>query len=146
MNYKENLILLKLSTNESIIGSIDNDYEDFNYTQALRIYYPLKIEVIHKMRRDGPIESINLSPWVDPISESAWVDLNPSQIVMSTLPSEGIEKYYNDCISRLDLSIKNSENLEDFKDEEPTDEELSDIEIEEALDELSDPFDSITIH
>ena len=40
MNYKENLILLKLSTNESIIGSIDNDYEDFNYTQALRIYYP----------------------------------------------------------------------------------------------------------
>ena len=30
MNYKENLILLKLSTNESIIGSIDNDYEDLN--------------------------------------------------------------------------------------------------------------------
>jgi hypothetical protein len=146
MNYKENLILLKLSTNESIIGSIDNDYEDFNYNHTIRIYLPLKLEVIHKMRRDGPVESVNLSPWVNPISESAWVDLNPSQIVMSTLPSAGIGKYYNTCISRLDLSIRNSEEIEDSLDTEPTDEELSNIEVEEALDELSDSFDSITIH
>jgi|TARA_B110000211_G_scaffold43552_1_gene45714 hypothetical protein len=141
MTYEpENLILLKLSTGESIIGSAEHSYEDFEYSGAVRIFYPLKIKLMSRMSRD--VDSLNLSPWVHPMSENEWVDVNPAQIVMSTLPSIGLTRYYNYCVSKIS-SYNEELNIEEFLEEEPTDDQLSEIELKEALDKLNDP---ITIH
>ena len=137
----ESLRVFKLSNGESIIGSIlgDDDIMDFN--RPIQISFPLKMIVIPRMTKHGPQEALSLSPWVHPMTEVEYIDINPGSIVMSAPASDGLQRYYRHCINSFDFVENPYEQVSG-----PTDEDLREIEVEEALDELTDPDKSETIH
>ena len=89
----------------------------------------------------GPQEALSLSPWVHPMTEVEYIDINPGSVVMSAPASNGLQRYYRHCINSFDFVENPYEQMS-----EPTDEDLREIEVEEALDELTDPDKSETIH
>ena len=60
---------------------------------------------------------------------------------MSAPASDGLQRYYKHCINSFDFVENPYEQMSG-----PTDEDLREIEVEEALDELTDPDKSETIH
>ena len=112
---------------------------DFN--SPIQISFPLKMIVIPKMTKHGPQEALSLSPWVHPMTEVEYIDINPGSVVMSAPASNGLQRYYQHCIDSFDFYEPQTEHLVG-----PTDDDLDKIEIEEAMDELTDPKKSETIH
>ena len=137
----ESLRVLKLSNGESIIGSILGSDELADFNNPIQISYPLKMLIIPRMTKNGPTEALSLSPWVHPMTEEEYIDINPENVVMSARASVGLKRYYKHCISQFDMHTSPYENIN-----EPKDSDLEDIEVEEALDQLTDPKKSETIH
>ena len=137
----ESLRVFKLSNGESIIGSTLGENEIFDFNKPIQISYPLKMLVVPRMTKDGPSEALSLSPWVHPMTEVEYIDINPENIVMSAPASHGLTQYYRHCIDQFDMHTFPYEEVRN-----PTDEDLREIEVEEALDELTDPNKSETIH
>ena len=137
----ESLRVFKLSNGESIIGSTLGENEIFDFNKPIQISYPLKMLVVPRMTKDGPSEALSLSPWVHPMTEVEYIDINPENIVMSAPASHGLTQYYRHCIDQFDMHTSPYEEVRN-----PTDEDLREIEVEEALDELTDPNKSETIH
>ena len=135
---EEKVRVFKLSNGESIIGGYDGP-EIFDFTLPLSVSLPLKMSIVGR----GPVghDSLSLSPWVHPMSEREYIDVNPSLVVMSAEASVGLTSYYNHCINTFSFGQD-----EDEGDIGPTDEELDEISIEEALDEVTDPDLKHTIH
>jgi len=143
---KESIRVFKLSNGESIIGgTFDND-ELFDFKKAIQISYPLKMSIVARMTKSGPAESLSLSPWVHPMTEEEYIDINPNNLIMSAPASHGLQKYYTHCINQFEFNEQDELVEVSSKLDGPTIKELEDIEIEEALDELTDPDKSETIH
>ena len=144
--HEETIRVFKLSNGENIIGGYDGP-EIFDFNVPLMVSLPLKMTVVHHSANKA--ESLNLSPWVHPMSEKEYIDINPANVVMSAEASVGLTSYYNHCISRFEWApdmVEEAVNLPKTEDEGPTDEEMDLIEVEEALDELTDPLLKFTIH
>ena len=137
----ESLRVFKLSNGESIIGSTLGENEIFDFNKPIQISYPLKMLVVPRMTKDGPSEALSLSPWIHPMTEVEYIDINPENIVMSAPASHGLTQYYRHCIDQFDMHTSPYVEVRN-----PTDEDLREIEVEEALDELTDPNKSETIH
>ena len=137
----ESLRVFKLSNGESIIGSTLGENEIFDFNKPIQISYPFKMLVVPRMTKDGPSEALSLSPWVHPMTEVEYIDINPENVVMSAPASHGLTQYYRHCIDQFDMHTSPYEEVRN-----PTDEDLREIEVEEALDELTDPNKSETIH
>ena len=137
----ESLRVFKLSNGESIVGSTLGENEIFDFNKPIQISYPLKMLVVPRMTKDGPSEALSLSPWVHPMTEVEYIDINPENVVMSAPASHGLTQYHRHCIDQFDMHTSPYEEVRN-----PTDEDLREIEVEEALDELTDPNKSETIH
>ena len=143
---KESIRVFKLSNGESIVGGIFDNDDLFDFQKAIQISLPLKMIIIPRMTKNGPAESLSLSPWVHPMTEEEYIDINPNNLIMSAPASHGLQKYYTHCINQFDFSDPDELSEVSSKLDRPTIQELEDIEIEEALDELTDPDKSETIH
>jgi hypothetical protein len=139
---KDSIRVFKLSSGESVVGSVLNNNELYDFSSAIQISYPLEMVTTGS--------NLNLSPWIHPImTEEEYIDINPSNVVMSTKASTGLIKYSLYCVARLDFNEEDHYSMS-----EPTDEDLDEIAaleeeeaIEEALDELTDPNNpNHTIH
>ena len=137
----EYLRVFKLSNGESIIGTTLNETELFNFENPIQISYPLKMIIVPKVTKDGIQEALTLSPWVHPMTETEFIDVNPSTVVMTAPASHGLQKYYDHCINHFDFHEDGQSMVTG-----PTDLELDDIEVEEALELLTDPNKPETIH
>jgi len=146
----EQIRVFKLSNGDSIIGAIFETDDIFDFERPLQISYPLKMIIMGQMTKNGPQESLSLSPWVHPMTESEYIDINSKNVIMSAPASSGLERYYNHCVNQFDFIGGPQEYNKSFG---PTDEELDNIEVQEemdeidnALDELTDPINTKTIH
>mgnify|MGYP003969222797 CR=1 FL=1 len=144
----EEVRVFKLSNGDNIVGSIFDNDDLFDFNKPLQISYPLKMVIIGRMTNNGPQESLSLSPWVHPMTESEYIDVNSKNIIMSAPASSSLTKYYTHCVNQFDFVEEPYHTAIG-----PTDEELKEIELQEelddienALDELTDPIDSKTIH
>ena len=124
--------VFKFSNGESIVGSIFDNDDLFDFNKPLQISFPLKLHVISKMTRNGPADSLSLTPWVHPMSEEEYIDINTQNVIMTAPASSGLIKYYNHCINQFEF---NEEPHGEFI-ADATDKELDDIEIEESIEEL----------
>ena len=113
----EYLRVFKLSNGESIIGTTLNDTELFNFQNPIQISYPLKMVIVPKVTKDGLQEA------------------------MTAPASYGLQKYYDHCVNNFDFHEEGPSSITG-----PTDLDLDDIEIEEALELLTDPDKPETIH
>ena len=147
---KEPVKIFKLSNGENIVGMMIRESEqgllvpsgieiNFATIQQITISRPLRMMMTSKITWNGPIESLTLTPWIEPMSEQLLINLNPNNVIMSADASGTLLKYYNHCLDRfiIESSINYAEErkitpLDDILDaiEEPTDKELEELENE----------------
>ena len=123
--------VFKFSNGESIVGSIFDNDDLFDFNKPLQISFPLKLHVISKMTRNGPADSLSLTPWVHPMSEEEYIDINAQNVIMTAPASSGLIKYYNHCINQFEFHEQ-----PDAYQLDATDDELDEIELEETIEEL----------
>ena len=127
--------LLKLTNGEDIIA-----YVDETNPEAYHLDNPLLMRVHSKMTPSGIQEGLHLSRWMQPFSESTNFSIKKHHVVLSTEVSAGLNRYYEYSIKSFehdDSSIKLPTPTE------PTDEELMELALDEAVAEDEEEFMSL---
>jgi|TARA_B110000902_G_C13821588_1_gene403925 hypothetical protein len=126
--------IIKLVNGETIIATLTSD--DIN---EIEVQNPLLMNIIPHESEFGERESLNLSRWIEPYTEQKYFTVNKSTIVTTAIVSEGLTRYYEYFIKKLDnWKEENNTESKSFV-EEYTDEEIYD----EILDELETVSKSI---
>ena len=123
--------IIKLTNGENIIATLTSDN-----AHEIEVQNPLLMNIIPHESEFGERESLNLSRWIEPYTEQKYFTVNKSAIVTTVIVSEGLAKYYEYFIKKLDI-WKEDNNItetksfvEDYTDEEIYDEILDSIEVE----------------
>ena len=106
-----NYQIIKLSNGENIICDIK---EQSGSEPSLEVVAPLKMDVMSRMTKKGIQEGLSLTRWVQPFTDEKNIQINKSTIV-----------------TMVPASILVSSTTEDIED--PTDEELDEIALEERI-------------
>jgi len=122
--------IIKLVNGETIIATLTSD--DIN---EIEVQNPLLMNIIPHESEFGERESLNLSRWIEPYTEQKYFTVNKSTIVTTAIVSEGLTRYYEYFIKKLDnwKEENNPESksfVEEYTDEEIYDEILDSIEVE----------------
>ena len=122
--------IIKLVNGETIIATLTSD--DIN---EIEVQNPLLMNIIPHESEFGERESLNLSRWIEPYTEQKYFTVNKSTIVTTAIVSEGLTRYYEYFIKKLDnwKEENNTESksfVEEYTDEEIYDEILDSIEVE----------------
>tara|TARA_B110000967_G_C18408986_1_gene328278 strand:- start:102 stop:521 length:420 start_codon:yes stop_codon:yes gene_type:complete len=126
--------IIKLVNGETIIATLTSD--DIN---EIEVQNPLLMNIIPHESEFGERESLNLCRWIEPYTEQKYFTVNKSTIVTTAIVSEGLTRYYEYFIKKLDnWKEENNPESKSFV-EEYTDEEIYD----EILDELETVSKSI---
>ena len=129
--------IVKLINGEDIICTIT----PINCDKHIRVEFPLKMQVAPRMQKDRIIESLNLSHWVHPATETTIFDIPSTSIIMVADVSPGLSKYYEFVLKKMDGFV---ETIDEEIHEEDLEEDLSDEEVyNELLEELDTDSDSI---
>ena len=129
--------IVKLINGEDIICSITR----IDCDKHFRVEFPLKMQVAPRMQKDRIIESLNLSHWVHPATETTIFDIPSTSIIMVADVSPGLSKYYEFVLKKMDGFV---ETIDEEIHEEDLEEDLSDEEVyNELLEELDTDSDSI---
>ena len=108
---RESIRVFKLSNGENILGGVFDNDDLFDFEKPIQISLPLKMIVIPRMTKNGPAESLSLSPWVHPMTEDEYVDINPKNVIMTAEASVGLNRYYIHCIKQFDFKNEPYEEL-----------------------------------
>ena len=118
--------VIKLSNGEDIIATVEPTDAD-----KFKVVEPLKMSTITNHTDQGIVESLGLSKWVQVYSDQPYYNIQKNSVVIMTPASEGLSRYYEYVLG----SMKKSE------EREPTDKELSEIELNENIfDTLEEDF------
>ena len=95
--------IVKLVNGEDIICTIDvtNDVEDRYH----RVLFPLKMQIIPKMVDGGISESLNLSHWVHPYTESNSFDIPVGSVILVTDVGPGLSRYYEYVLRKINEDV-----------------------------------------
>jgi len=119
--------IIKLSSGEEIVCKI----VEREHNRSYEIENPLKIHTVPRVTNDGIEESISLQKWIHFAEEQVFL-LEKNKVMVIAEASYGLSKFYEYCISRM-----NAEHSD--IGEEPSDEELKEIENEE-LEEMFEGY------
>ena len=127
-------IILKLSSGEEIVCRLVEDTQ----SGMIQITNPLLVSTTPRVTSLGLEESVSLRRWIH-FSEEQVYSINKSMVVTKADASLGLSRFYELCVLKM---------LRDVEDEirMPTEEELMEIEAEEAFDEWESSLTSKTIH
>jgi len=116
--------LLKLTNGEDILAQVD-----ITNPNLYHLDNPLLMKIQSKITPNGIQEGLHLSRWVQPFSEETNFSIEKQHVVLSTEVSAGLTRYYQ-------YSIRSFEHDDDnIRLSEPTNKELKQIEMEEAMEE-----------
>ena len=128
-------IILKLSSGEEIVCRLVGD----EHPRTFEITNPLMVSAVPKLTREGIEESISVRRWIHFADEEVF-SVNKSSVIVKADASVGLSKFYEACVLRMLSEEEDSWNGW----REPTEDELEEIEFEEALETYSNI--SKTIH
>ena len=131
---KDNYQVIKLTSGENIICNLkesDNGY-------LLQVQSPLKMDVVNRVTKQGLVEALALTRWVQPFTDQKDIMINKSTVVTMVPASVGMSKYYQYVLKSIKSMKLISTRTQDI---EPTDEELVAIENEERIDEELNSWD-----
>ena len=132
---KDNYQVIKLTSGEDIICNLkesDNGY-------LLQVQSPLKMDVVNRVTKQGLVEALALTRWVQPFTDQKDIMINKSTVVTMVPASVGMGKYYEYILKDISTMKLISSTTQDI---EPTDEELTAIENEEMIEEELGSWDS----
>ena len=123
-----NYQILKLSNGENIIC----DIKDQNKNDViLEVTAPLKMDIFSRVTEEGIQEGLALTRWVQPFTDEKDIAINKATIVTMVPASLGMSKYYEYVLKSIKGMKLVSSTTEDIED--PTDEELDEIALEERI-------------
>ena len=94
----KNFKLIKLINGEDLICSIEEEKD----AKHIQVVYPLKMQVIPRMSNNGIEESLNLSPWIHPYTETRSFKIPSTSIMLITDVSPGLSRYYEYVLKKID--------------------------------------------
>jgi len=120
-----NFKLVKLINGEDLICTV----EEVENTDHVQLMYPLKMQVIPRVSENGIEESLNLSHWIHPYTETHSFKISSSSIMLITDVSPGLSKYYEYVLKKIDQDG----DIDDIDNDEIHDELLESIEPDSKL-------------
>jgi hypothetical protein len=105
---RSNLKLVKLINGEDLICTI----EEAENTDHVQLMYPLKMQVIPRISENGIEESLNLSHWIHPYTETHSFKIPSASIMLITDISPGLSKYYEYILKKIDYDDINSDDID----------------------------------
>ena len=110
-----NFKLVKLINGEDLICTI----EEKDNSEHIQVIYPLKMQVIPRMSPIGVEESLNLSHWIHPYTETHSFKIPSSSIMLITDVSPGLSRYYEYVLRKIneDGEAHQLSNEEEIYDE-----------------------------
>jgi len=107
--------IVKLSNGEDIICIIENNEPG----KECKVSYPLLMQVIPQQTPKGFVESLRLSKWVQPFTDSSFFEIKSNNIILVADASPDLCKYYEYVLSKMDEAdadelIKHAEIEEDI--------------------------------
>lgn len=127
-------IILKLSSGEEIVCRLVEDTQ----SETIQITNPLLVSTTPRVTSLGLEESVSLRRWIH-FSEEQVYEINKSMVVTKADASLGLSKFYELCVLKMLREVDDEIRV-------PTEEELMEIEAEEAFDEWESSLTSRTIH
>ena len=103
--------LIKLINGEDLICTIEEE----KGADHIQVMYPLKMQVIPRMSNNGIEESLNLSPWIYPYTETQSFQIPASSIMLIADVSPGLSRYYEYVLKKIDQ--KDDINNDEIHDE-----------------------------
>ena len=130
--------ILKLANGENIIGFVSENNDYFN------IDYPLSMRIVFRPGREGPYESLNLTKWVQSLTDQRDFKIHEKHIVISFEASAGLSKYYNFVLKHLMEELENPlmSQIEDLTKKAAEKIEIDDVDEEDIYDELLKELDT----
>ena len=107
----KNFKLIKLINGEDLICSIEEEKDD----KHIQVLYPLKMQVVPRMSPNGVEESLNLSHWIHPYTETHSFQIPSSSIMLITDVSPGLSRYYEYVLKKIDQ--EDDIDIDDIDDE-----------------------------
>ena len=109
--------IVKLINGENIICKMN----DSGLSDEYEISSPLQINTFPQMTKHGPVESCNLTHWVQPFSEESEFFIKSSSILLIASASPGISRYYEQVLrhfNKWDRELLAEEPPEEYFEEE----------------------------
>ena len=106
--------IVKLSNGEDILCIIENELG-----KEYKISYPLLMQIIPQRTPDGFVESLRLSKWVQPFTDSSFFNIKSNNIILIADAAPDLCRYYEHVLEKMDEEeaneiIQDSEFEEDF--------------------------------
>ena len=125
-----NYQILKLSNGENIICNIKDQNES---DIMIEVTAPLKMDIMSRVTEEGIVEGLALTRWVQPFTDEKNIPINKATIVTMVPASLGMSRYYEYILQNIRKMKLVTSTTEDI--EEPSSEELSQIQLEESIEE-----------
>jgi hypothetical protein len=90
--------IVKLSNGEDIVCTIENN----ELEKECKVSYPLLMQVIPQRTPKGITESLHLSKWVQPFTDSSFFKIKTNNIILVADASPDLCKYYEYVLSKMD--------------------------------------------
>ena len=90
--------IVKLSNGEDIICIIENNEPG----KECKVSYPLLMQIVPQQTSKGFVESLRLSKWVQPFTDSSFFEIKSNNIILVADASPDLCKYYEYVLSKMD--------------------------------------------
>ena len=104
--------IVKLSNGEDILCIIENELG-----KEYKISYPLLMQIIPQRTPDGFVESLRLSKWVQPFTDSSFFNIKSNNIILIADAAPDLCRYYEHVLEKMDEEEAN-EIIQDSEFEE----------------------------
>ena len=115
--------IVKLINGEDVICMMEENGE-----KSYKLIWPLKMQIMPKMTKEGIMESLNLSTWIQSYTEERVFDVPVRSVVMMIEPSPGLQKYYEYVLGKLSSDEEEVDWAEEIDEEDIYDELLEEEE------------------
>ncbi len=115
--------IVKLINGEDVICMMEENGE-----KSYKLIWPLKMQIMPKMTKEGIMESLNLSTWIQSYTEERVFDVPVRSVVMMIEPSPGLQKYYEYVLRKLSSDEEEVDWADEIDEEDIYDELLEEEE------------------
>ena len=118
--------IVELVNGEDIICTIRDGNPNIKDDQ-IEVLSPLKMQIVPKMTSKGIGESLNLSHWVHPYTESCSFHIPCHSVILVTDVSPGLSRYYEFILRKIEEDM---ESRNDLPEEDIYDDLLEDMDVD----------------
>ena len=90
--------IVKLSNGEDIICTIENNESG----KECKVSYPLLMQVVPQQTPKGFVESLRLSKWVQPFTDSSFFEIKSDNIILIADAAPDLCRYYDHVLEKMD--------------------------------------------